>query len=224
MRIGQIEGIAIVCYIPPMTKLLVATNNAGKKREYDRLLALRHLQLCSPQDLQLSVTVRESGATYAENARIKALSYLRASGLPALADDSGLEVDALGGEPGLRSARYAGPGSGDADRYRLLLQRLEGVPWEQRTARFRCVVVLAVPGGEIHTTEGSCEGIIAFEPRGNHGFGYDPVFYLPQYGQTMAQLPPKVKNRISHRAVAVQGMLPILSRILVEPDAMGEGD
>ncbi|UCC76306.1 MAG: non-canonical purine NTP pyrophosphatase, partial [Anaerolineales bacterium] len=107
-----------------MTKLLVATNNAGKKREYDRLLALQQLQLCSPQDLQLSVTVRESGATYAENARIKALGYLQASGLPTLADDSGLEVDALGGEPGPRSARYAGPGSGDADRYRLLLQRL----------------------------------------------------------------------------------------------------
>lgn len=222
MRIGQIEGIAIVCYIPPMTKLLVATNNAGKKREYHRLLALRQLQLCFPQDLRLSFTVRESGATYAENARIKALSYLHASGLPTLADDSGLEVDALGGEPGLRSARYAGPGSGDADRYRLLLQRLEGVPWEQRAARFRCVVVLAVPGGEIHTTEGTCEGIIAFEPRGDHGFGYDPVFYLPQFEQTMAQLPPKVKNRISHRAVAVQRMLPVLSRILVEPGAAGE--
>lgn len=201
-----------------MTSLLVATNNPGKQREYEQLLAPLKLVLCTPQDLRLSVTARETGSTYAENARIKALHYLQASGLLTLADDSGLEVDALGGKPGLHSARYAGPGAGDADRYRLLLQELDGVPWEERTARFRCVLMLAVPGGKIHSTEGTCDGLIAIEPQGEHGFGYDPIFRLPQYEKTMAQLPPEVKNRISHRARAVQEMLPILSRILADRD------
>ncbi|MBC7260391.1 MAG: hypothetical protein H5T63_00130, partial [Chloroflexi bacterium] len=129
-------------------------------------------------------------------------------------DDSGLEVDALGGAPGIRSARYAGHDTDDASRYQLLLQELDGVPWEKRTARFRCVLVLATPDGEVYSTEGVCEGLVAFEPRGDHGFGYDPVFFLPEYGQTMAQLPPEVKNRISHRARAVQKMFPVLSLVL----------
>ncbi len=206
-----------------MTRLLIATNNPGKKREYQQLLAPLKLKLCTAQDLGLSITVREDGSTYAENARIKALRYLQASGLLTLADDSGLEVDALGGEPGLHSARYAGPGASDADRYRLLLQKLDGVPWEQRTARFRCVLVLTVPGGETYSTEGTCEGIIALEPQGEYGFGYDPIFYLPQYEKTMAQLPLEVKNRISHRARAVQKMLPILARILAERNLASRG-
>lgn len=206
-----------------MTSLLIATNNLGKQREYEQLLAPLKLVLCTPQDLRLSITVRESGSTYAENAGIKALHYLQASDLLTLADDSGLEVDALGGEPGLHSARYAGSGAGDADRYRLLLQKLNGVPWEKRTARFRCVLVLAVPGGTVHSTEGTCEGLIAFEPQGEHGFGYDPIFRLPQYEKTMAQLPPEVKNRVSHRARAVQKMLPILSRILADRNPTSRG-
>lgn len=205
-----------MCYSHPVTHLLIATNNLGKQREYEHLLSPLKLVLCTPQDLGLSITVRESGSTYAENARIKALHYLQAGGLLTLADDSGLEVDALGGEPGLHSARYAGPGAGDADRYRLLLHKLDGVPWEKRAARFRCFLVLAVPGGKVHRTEGTCEGIIAFGPQGEHGFGYDPVFYMPEHKQTMAQLPLAVKNRVSHRARAVQEMLPILSRILAE--------
>ena len=222
-QIRQIERIAIVCYIHPVTSLLVATNNPGKKREYDQLLAPLSVKLCTPHDLGLSITVREDGRTYVENARIKAFHYLQASGLLTLADDSGLEVDALGGEPGPHSARYAGPGAGDADRYRLLLQKLDGVPWEQRAARFRCVLVLAVPGGETRSTEGTCEGIIAFEPQGSYGFGYDPIFYLPQYEKTMAQLPPEVKNRISHRARAVQKMLPILAHILADQNLASRG-
>jgi XTP/dITP diphosphohydrolase len=206
-----------------MPSLLIATNNLGKQREYELLLAPLKLVLCTPQDLGLSITVRESGSTYAENAGIKALHYLQASGLLTLADDSGLEVDALGGEPGLHSARYAGSGAGDADRYRLLLRELDGFPWERRTARFRCVLVLAVPGGKVHSAEGTCEGLIAFEPKGEHGFGYDPIFCLPHYEKTMAQLPPEVKNRVSHRARAVQKMLPILSRILADRNPTRSG-
>jgi len=197
-----------------MTCLLIATNNRGKKREYEQLLAPLEVQLCTPQDLSLSLSVCEDGGTYAENARNKALAYQPASGLLTLADDSGLEVDALGDRPGLHSARYGGPGADDAARYRLLLQDLAGVPWAKRTARFRCVIVAITPGGETYSTDGTCEGIIALEPRGERGFGYDPIFYLPGYRQTMSQLSPNVKNRISHRARAAQKMLPILARIL----------
>jgi XTP/dITP diphosphohydrolase len=199
-----------------MVRLLIATENPGKKREYDRLLACLSLELCTPEHLGLALTLQEDGESYVQNARIKALCYMQASQLPTLADDSGLEVDALEGAPGLRSARYAGGNANDVDRYRLLLQQLASVPWEKRTARFRCVLILAIPGGEVYTTEGTCEGIIAFEPQGNHGFGYDPVFYLPEQRQTMAQLRPAIKNRISHRARAVQQMLPILSRLANE--------
>jgi XTP/dITP diphosphohydrolase len=205
-----------------MTRLLVATNNPGKQREYQQLLAPLGLLLLTPQDLAQAPTVLESGRTYAENARLKALAYQRASGLLTLADDSGLEVDALDGEPGLYSARYAGPIADDTERYRLLLTRLEGVPWEQRTARFCCVVVLAAPGGATHSAEGICEGFIALQPRGHNGFGYDPVFYFPEHDCTMAQLPPELKNCISHRARAVQKMLPILHRILSQSDVSPE--
>jgi len=207
-----------------MTSLLIATDNPGKQREYAQLLASLNLELCMPQDLKFDVIAQENGNSYTDNARIKALSYAQASNLLTLADDSGLEVDALGGEPGLHSARYAGNSASDVDRCRLLLQKLNELPWEKRTARFRCVLVLATPSGEIHNTEGTCEGLIAFEPQGTHGFGYDPIFYLPEYGQTMAQLPPEVKNRISHRGRAVQKMLPILSCVLAEQNrAIGGG-
>ncbi|MFN2226659.1 MAG: non-canonical purine NTP pyrophosphatase, partial [Anaerolineae bacterium] len=137
------------------------------------------------------------------------------SGLPTLADDSGLEVDALDGAPGVRSARYAGPGASDIDRYRKLLAVLAGVPPDRRSARFRCVVALALPDGQVHTAEGACEGEIGFAPRGEFGFGYDPVFIVAgQEGRTMAELEPEVKNCISHRARAVEAMLPDLPRLL----------
>jgi len=202
-----------------MTSLLIATNNAGKLREYEQLLACLKIRLCTPLGLGLSLSVPEDGGTYAENARAKALSYAHASGLLTLADDSGLEVDVLGGEPGLRSARYAGEGASDADRCCLLLRELDGIPWGKRTARFRCILVVATTGGTTYSTEGICEGGIAFEPQGSHGFGYDPIFYPAQYGQTMAQLPTKVKNCLSHRGRAVQKMLPVLAHLLAEnPD------
>ena len=195
-------------------KLLVATNNRGKVREYAELLDGLAVRLTFPAREGLSLEVEETGETFAENAILKARAYAEASGLLTLADDSGLEVDALDGAPGVRSARYSGPGASDEDRYRLLLRRLAGVPAEGRTARFRCVVALATPEGEVQTAEGRCEGVIGFEPRGTHGFGYDPVFYMPDRGQTMAELLPEVKNRISHRARAARAAMPILRRLL----------
>jgi XTP/dITP diphosphohydrolase len=195
-------------------KLLVATNNPGKIREYRELLSGLLADLVFPAELDLDVRVVESGDSFEENAVLKARAYMQASGLLTLADDSGLEVDALEGAPGVRSARYAGQGASDTDRYRLLLHNLEGVPWEARTARFRCVVAIATPDGQLHTAEGRCEGIIAFAPSGEHGFGYDPVFYMPSYGRTMAELDPAIKNRVSHRARAIQLARPILEGLL----------
>jgi XTP/dITP diphosphohydrolase len=204
-----------------MTKLLVATNNPGKVREYEALLKGLPLTLTYPAQEGIDVEVEETGSTFAENARLKAMAYARASDLWTLADDSGLEVDALGGEPGTYSARYAGQGASDEDRYRLLLRKLEGVSWGQRTARFRCVIAVAMPQGEIRTAEGTCEGIIAFEPKGEHGFGYDPVFYMPEHGQTMAELELEVKNRISHRARAAEGARKILQELLDSTTDLG---
>jgi XTP/dITP diphosphohydrolase len=194
--------------------LLVATQNPGKMREFRPLLAPLAVRLCFPLDLGLSVEVAEDGDTYADNARQKAFAYMRASGLLTLADDSGLEVDALGGAPGVRSARYRT--GHDADRVEALLVHLRDVSWKQRTARFRCLVALAAPTGELYTAEGVCEGLIAFEPAGHGGFGYDPVFYLSEYGCTMAQLPEAEKNRISHRARAVTAAIPTLRRLLFQ--------
>jgi XTP/dITP diphosphohydrolase len=195
-----------------VVRLLVATQNAGKMREFRLLLAPAKAHLCFPSDLGLDTDVTEDGTTYAENARRKAWAHVRASGLLTLADDSGLEVDAIDGAPGIRSARYA-PGH-DADRVAALLSRLCEVPWEQRTARFRCIVVIATPAGEFYSAEGVCEGRIAFEPAGQGGFGYDPVFYLPGHDCTMAQLPQQEKNRISHRARAIEAAMPTLRRLL----------
>jgi len=192
--------------------LLVATQNPGKAREFQHLLAPLRARLYFPSELGLRVEVSEDGDTYTDNARQKALAYARASGLLTLADDSGLEVDVLDGAPGVHSARYV---SGrDTDRVRALLQALQGVPRERRTARFRCVIVVATPTGQLHSAEGVCEGLIALAPAGQRGFGYDPIFYLPDYGCTMAQLPQSEKNRISHRARAVEAALPTLCRLL----------
>jgi len=192
--------------------LLIATQNPGKVREFRLLLATLKSPLRFPVELGLQLEVPEDGDTYADNARQKALTYAHASGLITLADDSGLEVDALDGAPGIRSARYAG--GHDADRVSALLAQLRDIAWEQRTARFRCVIVIATTTGALYTAEGTCEGLIAFEPAGQGGFGYDPIFYLPDYGCTMAQLPQAQKNRISHRARAVESAMPMLCRLL----------
>ena len=202
-----------------MSKLLVGTNNPGKVREYEELLIDLPvtLEITFPVREGLTLEVEESGETFEENARIKALAYSQASGLIALADDSGLEVDALGGAPGVHSARYAGPAATDADRYRKLLDALADSPEGQRRARFRCVVAIALPDGTVHTAEGICEGEIGFAPRGEHGFGYDPVFIVEGYaGHTMAELAPEVKNEISHRGRAVAAIKSVLQRVLLE--------
>lgn len=154
--------------------------------------------------------IAETGSTFEENAAIKAEAVCEYTGLPSLADDSGLVVDALGGEPGVYSARYGGSGLDDHDRYLLLLDKMKGIPQPDRTARFVCAMVLSFPGGKSYTRTGTCEGSIAFEPLGEHGFGYDPVFYLSEYDKTMAQLPPEEKNRISHRARALDGIAALL--------------
>jgi XTP/dITP diphosphohydrolase len=196
-----------------VTKLLIATNNPGKQREYEDLLAALALpvELTFPAEEGLSLDVVESGATFEENARIKAVAYAQASGLLTLADDSGLQVDALGGAPGVHSARYAGPGASDVERYRKLLAELEGVPRDRRSARFCCVVAIAQPGGRVDTRTGVCEGKIGLAPRGEHGFGYDPVFIVASSGaRTMAELEPEEKNRISHRARALWAARPLL--------------
>jgi XTP/dITP diphosphohydrolase len=146
--------------------------------------------------------VEETGATFSENAMLKATTYARASGLLTLADDSGLEIDALGGEPGVYSARWAGAETPYSQRFRLILQWLAQTPEERRTARYRCIIAIAAPDGLLATAEGVLEGRIATQARGDGGFGYDPIFYLPAYGKTVAELPAGMKNRISHRALA----------------------
>ncbi len=191
-------------------RLLIATHNQGKKREYADILGNLGLELVSLSDLGISLDVAETGETFAENALLKARTYAQQTHLLTLADDSGLEVDALGGAPGIYSARYAGPTATDEDRYQQLLRALADVPDEQRTARFRCAIALVWPTGREELVEGICEGYIARAPSGRNGFGYDPVFYLPEYGRTMAELPPEIKNQISHRARAAHKAREIL--------------
>jgi len=184
-----------------MRKLLIATNNRGKLAEYLELLKDLPFELTWPEKEGLKLKVEEKTASYQENAIAKAVTWAKATGLITLADDSGLEVDALGGAPGPVSARYGGLET-DRERYELLLKKMEGIPWPRRTARFRCVIAIAYPDGEVHTFEGVMEGLIALEPKGEHGFGYDPVFFLPELGKTVAQLTLEEKNRLSHRAQA----------------------
>ena len=194
-------------------KLLLATNNKGKLRELQAILADLPLELVTPADINLDLDVFEDGATYAENASKKALAFAHASGLVCIADDSGLEVDALDGAPGLYSARYSSkPGASDADRRAYLLQNLNGKPrpWK---ARFRATVAIAGPEGSVQIAEGTCPGEIIPEERGTGGFGYDPIFFMPELGQTMAELSDETKNRLSHRARAVQAAKPILMRL-----------
>jgi XTP/dITP diphosphohydrolase len=204
-------------------RLLVATRNQGKLGEYEELLSGLPVELTYLDGEGIVEDVEETGSTFAENAVLKAQRYALISGLLTLADDSGLEVDALGGEPGVHSARYAGAGATDEDRYRLLLEKMKDIPPDERGARFRCVIAVAEPGGETYTAEGVCEGEIAFGPQGDFGFGYDPVFLLRGSGRTMAQLPPEEKNGISHRARAAQAMRPVLERLVGRDHVSGQG-
>lgn len=183
-------------------RLLVATHNRGKILEYRALLSDLPLAVTWLDEQGIAEDVEETGATFVANASLKAAAYAQLTGLWTWADDSGLEVDALDGRPGVYSARYGGPGLSDADRYRRLLAELAAIAPQQRTARFRCVIALAIPGGPIYTAEAAVEGLIVDEPRGAHGFGYDPVFFIPDQQRTMAELEPALKNRISHRGRA----------------------
>ena len=199
-----------------MPRLLLATNNPGKAAEFRQLLAGCGWQLVAPAELGLTIQVEETGQTYAENATLKAVEYSRAGGLVTLADDSGLEVDALDGRPGVLSARYAGADRTDQERVQALLDELAGVPDDERTARFRCVIAIADTTGRVELVDGTVEGRIGHEPRGENGFGYDPVFLLPERGMTTAELPPDEKNAVSHRAVAARKARTILERWLRE--------
>jgi XTP/dITP diphosphohydrolase len=194
--------------------LLIATTNTGKFREFAELLGGLPIALKSLAEFDGVPEVPEDGPTYTANALHKALTVARWSGCAALADDSGLEVDALHAAPGVHSARYAGPAQGSAANIAKLLAALEGVPLAQRTARFRCVIAVARPSGATLTAEGICEGYITATPRGSGGFGYDPVFLYPPLGQTFAEIPAAAKNRLSHRARACDRLRPELLTFL----------
>jgi XTP/dITP diphosphohydrolase len=197
-----------------MKKLLIATNNAGKLSEITDLLIHLPVQLIKPRDIGIDLDVDETGSTYEENARLKAAAFMQAGGIASLADDTGLEVDALDGAPGLHSKRYAPePGATDADRRMLLIKNLAKYPrpW---SARFMCYVAMALPDSGMLMAQGSCEGEIIPEERGTQGFGYDSIFYFPELGMTMGELDLEEKNRISHRARAVMNIIPAIKEYL----------
>ncbi len=196
--------------------LVMASRSAGKIRELKHILADLNLRLLGLDDFPGLPEIPEEGASFAANAETKAREVLRLTGFPALADDSGLEVAALGGRPGVHSARYAQDRTqparpGDADNWGKLLEELREIPWEQRLARFVCEIALALPDGRLFRTRGECPGRIALTPQGSQGFGYDPVFWVDEFGATMAQLGPEVKDRISHRARALAALRQILA-------------
>lgn len=195
-------------------KLLIATNNTGKVIELQDLLKETGIPLITPADINIFLEVEEDGTTYAENASKKAVAFAQASGLVSLADDSGLEVAALDGAPGLYSARYSPkPGANDADRRAFLLQNLKGKPrpWQ---AHFHAAIAIAKPSGEVEIAEGNCFGEIIPAERGHGGFGYDPIFFIPGLNKTMAELEMEQKNRLSHRALAVRNAMPLLKKML----------
>lgn len=194
-------------------QMIVATANAGKFREVVTILSDLRISFLSLASLHGYNPPDEAGATYAENAAAKAKAVAVFSGCWTLSDDSGLEVDALGGQPGACSSRYLGPTATDRERNQRILELLEGIPRSRRSARFECAVAVAGPGGELALSHGSCDGMIAEVPSGDGGFGYDPIFNVPALGATMASLPSDVKNRISHRARALLNIKPLLQRL-----------
>ena len=191
-------------------RLVIATLNRGKGRELLALLGDLPYEVMVLADVPGARLPEETGTTYRENALIKARAAARATGALSLGDDSGIEVDALGGAPGLYSARFGGPGLDDAGRYTLLLERLRGVPAVRRTARFRCVIALVEPGGPERVVEGVVEGVVADAPRGTGGFGYDPVFFYPPLARTFGELPIDAKHRVDHRGAAARAARALL--------------
>jgi XTP/dITP diphosphohydrolase len=196
-------------------KLLLATNNKAKVREYKSLLQGIPFEIVTLAEQGIATVVEETGSSLEENARFKATALAAESQLLSLADDSGLEVDALGGEPGPLSARYAGEGASDVERINYLLAKLKDVPHDRRKARFRCVIAIATPDEIVEFCSGECSGLIAMAPLGNQGFGYDPVFYLSELGKTMAELPLEVKNQVSHRGQAARKARELLKKFSI---------
>lgn len=199
-------------------RVVIATTNRHKVEEFRTLLSDVPCTLVSLSDIGIADEVLETGTTFAENAILKAVAYAEMTGLPALADDSGLEIDALGGEPGIYSARWAGADTSYHDRFRLLFQRLDGVPMAERAAHYRCVIALAEPAprGLYTVVEGALDGQIAHEACGSGGFGYDPIFYVAELGRTVGELRAEEKHRISHRGRAVAALRQPLMRLLAE--------
>ncbi len=199
-------------------KIVLATNNAGKVKEIKEMLKGLHVQVISLKELSQVPPVEEDGDTFEANARKKARIISEFCGEITLADDSGLEVDALGGLPGVKSARFAGPDAGDAENNALLLKKLEGISSPKRGARFVCALAVAVPDGRIEVIEESCPGRILFEPRGTEGFGYDPLFFHEPTGLSFAQMEPELKNKISHRGRALRKIKPLIQDILQDAE------
>jgi XTP/dITP diphosphohydrolase len=197
-------------------EVVIATRNSGKLREIQAILSPLGLKILSLRDFPEIPEIIEDGQTFEENAVKKAAAVSRQTSRMAIADDSGLAVDALQGRPGVFSSRYAGEKATDAERYQKLLKEMTGTPQGKRGAAFICAMAVASPKGKVEVVEGECRGEIAFAPKGSHGFGYDPVFYLPEWGKTMAELDPEVKNRISHRAQALEKLKQVLQKFLKE--------
>ena len=196
-----------------MKRLVVATRNAGKLREIRAVLAPLNLEILSLDDFSEISDIVEDGATFRENAIKKAREVSLHTGERTVGDDSGLVVEALQGRPGVYSSRYAGEKATDEERCKKVLAEMAGVPEGRRQAAFVCVIAVAEPSGKTEVVEGECRGEIAFSLRGNYGFGYDPIFFLPEYGKTMAELPPEVKNRISHRGRASEKLKEVLKNL-----------
>ena len=194
-----------------MTKIVFATGNQGKMREIKAIMADMDVEIVSMKDAGICVDVVEDGTTFAENAIIKAKAIMELTGQLVLADDSGLEVDALNKEPGIYSARYLGTDTSYEIKNADIIRRLEGVEGDERSARFVCAIAAAFPDGEVIVTRGTIEGVISKEPMGTNGFGYDPIVYVPEYGMTTGQMEPEAKNAISHRGKALMEMKKILA-------------
>jgi XTP/dITP diphosphohydrolase len=202
-----------------MKKILVATSNVGKAREFKELLEPLGLNVLTNLDLPEPVDVEETGSTFEENAFIKARAISELTGIPVIADDSGLIVDALDGRPGIYSARYAGEPTDDVRNYIKVLEELGDLPFDKRTARFFCCIVFVGPGLPELVTEGTVEGRILFEPIGTNGFGYNPIFFVDEFQKSLAQCTPDEKNSISHRARALKKMIEKLEKLSEESGA-----
>jgi XTP/dITP diphosphohydrolase len=198
----------------PSLEVVVATRNAGKRKEMEAILSVFPIRLLSLIDFPDLPEIVEDGATFAENAAKKAKTVARLTGRVAISDDSGLTVDALQGRPGIHSARYAGENASDEARYRQLLKEMEGIPEGKRQAAFVCAAAVASPDGDADVVEAKWRGTITFAPRGTNGFGYDPIFFIPEVNQTVAELAPALKNRISHRAQAFEKLKHLLPKYL----------